>query len=135
MRKLIKYLPKFIRWVIATLIVMKEGEYGGTLYDFLSAQTNQGDMSLVHKWEDDASFEQAKAIITNAAQSGRDFVYVGAVKTGKSRGYMIVHSSKHTMWICGFIPGIYEPLDAYRDAILKAKNVALSLGYHPRGVN
>lgn len=133
--RLIKYLPKFIRKVIATLIIMREGEYGGTLYDFLSAQVNNGDMSLIHKWEDDSGLKQGWAILQSVAQSGRDFVYIGAVKTGKSRGYMIVHSSKRFMWMRGFIPGIYEPLEAYQDTVLRARNDAIALGYHPRGVN
>ena len=133
--KLIKYLPKRIRAWVATLIVMREGECGGTMYDFLSAQVNNGDMTLIHKWEDDDGLYEAQSIIQNAADSGRDFVYMGAVKTGHSRGYMIVHSSKRDIWIRGFIPGIYEPLDAYRNAIDIAKKDAVALGYHPREVS
>src|SRR5579859_3862821 len=130
--KVIKYLPKFVRRVIATLTVMRESEYGGNLYNFLSAQTNNGDMTLIHKWEDDTGIDEAQSILQNEMNSGRDFVFIGAVKTGHSRGYMFLHSNKHRIWIRGFIPGIYEPLEAYRDTIDLAKKDARALGYHPR---
>ena len=127
-------LPKRIRALIATLIVMRESEYGGTMYDYLSGQVS-GDMTLLHKWEDDEGLDQAQAIIENAVESGRNYVYLSVVKTGYSRGYMIVHSTKRSIWIRGFIPGIYEPLDAYRNAIDIAKKDAVALGYHPREVS
>jgi hypothetical protein len=130
--KIVKYLPKFLRAMIATLVVMREQEYGGTFYDFLHAQANNGEMELLHKWENNEEMEAAWELLENAFTNGRDFVWVGAVKTGQSRGYMIIHSNKTTMWMRGFIPGIYEPLDAFRDAMLRARKDALALGYHPK---
>lgn len=116
-----------LRAAIATTKVLFEAEYGGTLYDF-TAHRN-GDLERICKWENDAEMVDAHAILENATESGRDFVYVGAVKTGERRGYMFVHSSKRGMWMRGFIPGLYEPLEAFQDALKLAGKDAKELGF------
>lgn len=137
MRKLIKYLPRWIRQGIALFLELRAGEYGGIIYDY--SGPNNGDLNEIHRWEDDGGMNQAWSILENAINGGRDFVYVGIVKTGQSRGYFVVHSPIRKMWIKAFRPGIYEPLDAFRDAMWRAHYDAKKLGFsvpppYPEGV-
>lgn len=124
---MIKYLPKFIRQLIAMYKELRSQEWGGILYDFTA--NRNGDLEELARWETDKDLLSAAAIVDNAHDSGRDFVYIEVAKTGNSRGYFMVASSLTTFWVRAFRPGVYESLDAYRDTIKKANKDASKLGF------
>lgn len=123
-----RYLPKWLRQLIALALEFTHPEYGGILYDF-TAHLN-GDLEEIHRWDDDAGVNQAIALIDNAHESGRDFVYVSVCKSGQGTGYFAVHSSCTYWWLHAFNQKWYDPLTAYRETMAKAEADARKLGFN-----
>lgn len=124
---MIKRLPKWMRQLIACWMEFRSPEWGGILYDFTAHNT--GDLEELHRWETDKGLLEAAALIESAYESGRDYVYITVSKTGNSQGYFMVESPITRFWFRAFHPGVYEPLDAYRDTIKKAEKDARRLGF------
>jgi hypothetical protein len=125
-----KYLPTFLRRWIATAMGLAAPEWGGIIYDFLEGR--DGSLTEIHRWDDVKGQQMSLSLIENAHESERDFIYVVAVKTGKSSGYFLVLAKGTRYWMCGFRPNVYEPLEAYRHTIRKAKRELSRLGYRLR---
>jgi hypothetical protein len=126
--KLIKYLPKSVRQQIARFLVKRDYEYSGILYDYLPIRI-KGKMEMLIKWSDDRGQEDAWKVIQAAHDSGRDFLYLGTIKTGEARGYFVLHSPNIDMLLIGFVPKIYDVEEAFLDIVFTARQEAIRLGY------
>jgi hypothetical protein len=118
-----KRLPAWLRQIIAFSLVFLRREWGGVLYDY-----DNGRYSKLAEWDSDESMKAAWEII-QAGNGGRDFIYVSAAKTGNSRGYFMVDSSKITFYTCFFYGGIYEPDEALFNTAQYCRKLATELGF------
>lgn len=111
----------------ATIRAFIAPEWGGVLFNY-----KNGELEEIARWETNEEMKQAHAILDTELDSGRDFVYVAVIKCGERKGYFATYSPAG-VWARGYWPGLYEPMDAYRDAMKIAKAEAKRLGFQVGG--
>ena len=117
-------LPLFIRRIICLRKMWVNPEYGGMLVNW-----NRGKWDVLHEWKDDKGLESAWEMVENHYGSGRDEIYVAAVKMGVQRGYFCIHAPGHFGFPYAFWDNIITPAEALLAVSKRCKEIGKKMGY------
>ena len=117
-------LPRWTLQWAAKFLVDRSKEWGGIIHDYAN-----GRWVILHKWNDQKGEDEGLDLIFNMFDRGGSDIYVTCIKVGERHGYFIVSDYNQTWWRRSFWDGIYSPSEAFKDAAVKARQIADQMGY------